>query len=136
MTVIDSHLRCPRCGKRMHMDIGQDDITGAGDMRAEHQCWNCDYREQDRDWSRPLKTDPVARAEWLKRKRLEGWRQDIRFPEVGEWLSCALCQYGTWRNHWETTATVLPALVEHARTMHAGVPVADVLWPLEVPDGA
>lgn len=55
--VIDSPKRCPRCSKRLVMQIGQDDVTGAGDMRARHECWNCEYAEDDRAWSRPLKTD-------------------------------------------------------------------------------
>ena len=55
--VIDSPLRCPRDGKRLVMQIGQDDTTGAGDMRAVHECFHCGYREEDKQWSRPLRTD-------------------------------------------------------------------------------
>lgn len=55
--VLDSHLRCPRDGKRLVVQVGQDDLTGEGDMRAVHECWHCGYREEDRAWSRPLRTD-------------------------------------------------------------------------------
>lgn len=69
---IDSHLRCPRDGKRMLMDVGQDDTTGAGDMRAQHYCPSCDYREMDRDWSKPLRTAGTMAADRLRKIRLEG----------------------------------------------------------------
>lgn len=72
---IDSDRRCSRCHKRMVMQIGQDDSTGAGDMRATHECWNCGRVETDKQWSRPLGTDPtgkVTRAERLRQLRLNG----------------------------------------------------------------
>jgi len=75
--VIESHLRCPRDGKRLIQQIGQDDATGAGDMRATHECWTCGYTEDDRAWSRPLKTDGESAA----RARLNQLR-DVEIPLV------------------------------------------------------
>ena len=72
--ILDSPLRCPRCSKRMAMRIGQDDSTGAGDMRATHECWHCQYSEIDKNWSRPLGTDRARTPmrELLHRLRTEG----------------------------------------------------------------
>ncbi len=55
--IIDSDRRCPRCSKRMMLEIGQAD-SGAVDRfssRAEmvHECWSCGYKELDRNWRRP-----------------------------------------------------------------------------------
>lgn len=50
----DSPRRCPFCGKRMLMEIGQDGALGDYEMQAVHQCWNCDYREIDHEWTRPI----------------------------------------------------------------------------------
>lgn len=36
----DSHIRCPRCSKRMMVELGPDDT---GRLVALHECWNCDY---------------------------------------------------------------------------------------------
>lgn len=70
--IIDSDRRCPRDGKRMVLEIGQAD-SGAQDRfsnRAEmvHICFNCDYREIDRNWRRP-KLGPSA-ADRLLSQRL------------------------------------------------------------------
>lgn len=52
--VDDSHLFCPRheCGKRLHVEIGQDDD---GVTRMWHVCYSCDppYVELDREWKAP-----------------------------------------------------------------------------------
>ena len=77
--VLDSHLSCPRCHKRLIQQIGQDDATGAGDMRATHECWSCGYTEDDRAWSRPLKTDGASAA----RRRLNRLR-GVDIPMVYE----------------------------------------------------
>jgi hypothetical protein len=75
--ITESHLRCPFDGKRMMLEVGQDDTTGRGDMRAEHICWHCDYREIDKAWSRPLKTAGTMMADHLRKQRLEG--RQLRF---------------------------------------------------------
>lgn len=42
--VIDSHLRCPRCSKRLVCDIGPDENDGV--ISIGHDCLNCGYHEQ------------------------------------------------------------------------------------------
>jgi hypothetical protein len=66
MQVIDSPRRCPKCSKRMMMEIGPDEESG-WHMHAVHVCWNCDHREDDRAWSPVLKTDGESAA----RRRLD-----------------------------------------------------------------
>lgn len=69
----------------MVMEVGQDDWTGAGDMRAEHQCWTCGYREADKAWSRPLKTDGHSAAQAAKRLmdlRLHGIEMEIVYDDT------------------------------------------------------
>lgn len=39
-TYEDSHLRCPFDGKRMLVEVGEDDN---GRLSAVHECWHCDY---------------------------------------------------------------------------------------------
>lgn len=87
--VLDSPLRCPHCSKRLVMQVGQDDATGAGDMRATHECWSCNYSEIDKNWSGPLGTDRARTPmrELLRLQRLEGVviplvYDDSPFPEV------------------------------------------------------
>lgn len=48
-----SDPRCPRCGKRLTHDIGQDDITGSGALIVAYRCDNCDYatEEMRRPWA-------------------------------------------------------------------------------------
>ncbi len=76
--VIDSHLHCPRDGKRMVMIIGQDDSTGAGDMRATHQCLSCPYTEEDTAWTRPIKrAKQLVAASRLAEQRLAGWTHEV-----------------------------------------------------------
>lgn len=73
--IIDSDRRCPRCAKRMVLEIGQADHDAADrfSSRAEmvHQCWSCDYSEVDRNWQR-RRIDATRSAERLARLRLEG----------------------------------------------------------------
>ena len=42
----DSDLRCPRDGKRLVMDIGQDSSTGW--VHEHHWCLNCPYEIRER----------------------------------------------------------------------------------------
>jgi hypothetical protein len=46
--VEDSPYRCPRCCKRLVVEVE----PGDGDTSASmwHVCWHCDYAEQDRQW--------------------------------------------------------------------------------------
>jgi hypothetical protein len=84
LQVIDSHLHCPRswCGKRLVLEIGQDDATGAGDMRATHLCLSCDYREEDTAWTRPIKrAKQLVAASRLARQRLEGWTHELVYDD-------------------------------------------------------
>ncbi len=73
--IIDSDRRCPRCSKRMMLEIGQADSDAVDRFsnRAElvHQCWSCGYSELDRNWKRPT-VGSAAAAERLARLRLEG----------------------------------------------------------------
>jgi len=78
---VDSHLRCPRDGKRMLLEVGQDDWSGAGDMRAIHTCWSCGYTEIDKAWSKPLRTAGTMAADRLKRLRLEGTVVPIAYDD-------------------------------------------------------
>ena len=51
MTVTDSVLRCPRCHKRLRLDVGQAGTIGT--PATEHACDNCGYRERgtaDQPW--------------------------------------------------------------------------------------
>lgn len=50
-TVIDSHLRCPRCSKRMV--ISDDD----GITRV-HECWHCEYSRSERYKAQPAPPPP------------------------------------------------------------------------------
>lgn len=70
--------RCPRCHKKLYEQIGQDDTTGAGDMRAVFECWSCNYSEDDIAWSRPLGTDGWSSAakRLMRLRGLEPQRED------------------------------------------------------------
>ena len=46
MLVIESQRRCPRDGKRLVADMGQNDT--AGDLEALLECLHCGYREMQR----------------------------------------------------------------------------------------
>lgn len=70
----DSDRRCPYDGKRMMVEIGQEDVAEdfIGWVLMAHECWHCNYREVDRQWRRPRLTvvgKPTA-AERLKQLRL------------------------------------------------------------------
>lgn len=86
--IIDSDRRCPRCSKRMMLELGQGEER---EVRAVmiHHCWSCDYVEQDKDWKRPkvvVREGPTM-AERLKAQRLgEGvpWREYVYPGEVPE----------------------------------------------------
>ena len=65
MIVEDSDRRCPYDGKRMMLEVGQDDTSGdqmSGWVRMRHVCWHCDYTEIDENWQRPRLVP--ARTEW------------------------------------------------------------------------
>lgn len=72
----DSAMRCPRDGKRLVLDAGQDDVTG--ELVASHSCLHCGYTEHSpRRVSQAAKSPTVTRAmtplrELLQRQRLEG----------------------------------------------------------------
>lgn len=44
----DSDRHCPRDGKRMIVEVGQDD--GHGHVVTSHHCLHCDYSEHDGAW--------------------------------------------------------------------------------------
>ena len=48
--VDDSPYRCPRDGKRLVVEVSQDD---EGVTRMWHCCWHCGYEEQDTTWRVP-----------------------------------------------------------------------------------
>lgn len=79
MTIfIDSHLRCPRDGKRLVVDIGPDENDGV--ISIGHDCLNCGWHEEaPRTVAEARHSDvPQVRAvheslrEALLRQRLEG----------------------------------------------------------------
>lgn len=54
VTPPDSPLRCPVDGKRMVVEIGQDD---SGQTWLWHACLCCGHEERDDEW-RPLVVEP------------------------------------------------------------------------------
>lgn len=78
-----SHLRCPRSscpdyGRRLYMEIGQDD-AGIGGLTVEHRCPECQYAE----FGPPnpvvaMKTSRLEAIERLRRQRLEGFVIPLR----------------------------------------------------------
>lgn len=84
--VIDSDRRCPRDGKLMMLEIGQEESTD-GWTRMVHHCWHCDYTEKDTAWKRPkirVHTGPTM-AERLMAQRLGEavpWREFVYPGEV------------------------------------------------------
>jgi hypothetical protein len=72
--IIDSDLRCPRDGKRMMVELGQQDEDGRdlGALVMWHHCWHCNYKVRDDRTMKPLPTHTPEFAERLKRLRLEG----------------------------------------------------------------
>lgn len=70
---VDSDLRCPRDGKRMLVELGQEvDGRDVGTLVMVHQCFHCGYEVRDDRLRRPLPTRTPQFAERLKRQRLEG----------------------------------------------------------------
>lgn len=89
--IIDSDRRCPLDGKRMLVEIGQNDLAGddsSGWVQMVHFCLHCDYRERDDQWKRPrIKAgDGLTMAERLHKRRIEGWEIPMRtdIPAVEE----------------------------------------------------
>jgi hypothetical protein len=82
--IIDSDLRCPRDGKRMMLEIGQEDAGGAGigTLSMWHQCWHCQYQVRDDRTMRPLPTRTETAAARLKRLRLEGTELKIVYDDT------------------------------------------------------
>lgn len=70
----DSDLRCRRCSKRMHVEVGQQDEDGRdlGSLVMIHECWSCGWTIRDDRRMRPLPTRTPQFAERLKRQRLDG----------------------------------------------------------------
>ncbi len=73
--IIDSDRRCPFDGKRMLVEIGQDDNSATDRLsirvRMVHMCLHCGHEEIDDNWQRP-RIDATQSAERLARLRLEG----------------------------------------------------------------
>lgn len=61
----DSPLRCPRDGKRMLMEVDQDEVSSR--LRITHECWDCGYREEER--RRTTGGNATTAAERLARLR-------------------------------------------------------------------
>lgn len=77
--VVDSHLNCPRDGKRMLLELGQEDVVESriGALAAVHVCPHCDYREADSAWVKPTRRARELVAARLMAQRLAGWTHDI-----------------------------------------------------------
>lgn len=82
--IIDSDLRCPRDGKRMVVELGQQDEDGRdiGQLVMVHMCFHCTYTVRDDRRMRPLPTRTPQFAERLKRQRLEGTVIPIVYDET------------------------------------------------------
>ena len=81
--IIDSDRRCPFDGKRMLVEIGQNDVTGddtSGWVQMIHMCLHCDYRERDDQWKPGTAKAALAPtlAERLHKQRVEGWEIPMR----------------------------------------------------------
>ena len=74
--VLDSPRLCPKCHKRMFMELGPDEGEN-WHLQVIHICWSCDHREEQRAWSRPLRTDGESAA----RRRLNRLR-GVEIPLV------------------------------------------------------
>ena len=75
---IESHIRCPRCSKRLVCDLGPDDD---GAITIGHDCLNCKWHEEaPRSVADARRRSDVPQvravheslAEALRRQRLEG----------------------------------------------------------------
>ena len=61
----DSPRRCPRCHKRMFLELDQEFIGTR--LRMEHHCWSCDWREVE--YQRPKGGTGTTLADSLARLR-------------------------------------------------------------------
>ena len=52
--VLNSPLRCPKCSKRMVMELGENEAEGDAGHEAVHRCWNCDHVEVETGRTVPL----------------------------------------------------------------------------------
>ena len=75
----DSDQRCPRDGKRLVMEIGQDAETGW--VHEHHWCLNCEYSVRERP--RANKTVTVLSVAELLRRRVAHLDRGV---EVEHWL--------------------------------------------------
>lgn len=82
--IIDSDLRCRRCSKRMHAELGQQDEDGRdlGTLVMIHECWSCGWTIRDDRLRRPLPTRTETAADRLKRLRLEGTELKIVYDDA------------------------------------------------------
>jgi hypothetical protein len=82
--IIDSDLRCPRDGKRMVCELGQQDEDGRdlGTLVMWHHCWTCNYKVRDDRRMRPLPTRTETAAARLRRLRLEGTVVPIQYDDT------------------------------------------------------
>ncbi len=78
---IDSDLRCRRDGKRMLVELGQQDEDGRdlGTLVMVHTCFHCGWTIRDDRLRRPLPTRTPQFAERLRRQRLEGTVVPIQY---------------------------------------------------------
>ena len=84
--VDDSDRRCPRCYKKMMLQIGQESNEGWVEM--QHDCWSCGYSEPDKVWRRPLPTrDVEGRPARSQAERLRQIRRGARPSQVWVWDS-------------------------------------------------
>lgn len=81
--VVDSHLNCPRDGKKMLLELGQEDVVESriGALAAVHVCPHCDYREADSAWVKPTQRARERVAARLMAQRLAGWTHDIVYDD-------------------------------------------------------
>lgn len=79
--IIDSDLRCRRCSKLMHVELGQQDEDGRdiGCLVMIHECWSCGWTIRDDRRMRPLPTRTESAAARLRRLRLEGTVVPIQY---------------------------------------------------------
>lgn len=77
--VLDSHRRCPRCHKRMTVEVGQHEETG--EVEVVHHCESCGRRVRDTRWREPARvvTD-LGRANAVD--RLWRMRAQGRVPDA------------------------------------------------------
>jgi hypothetical protein len=81
---IDSDLRCRRDGKRMLVELGQQDEDGRdlGMLVMIHTCFHCGWKIRDDRRGRPLPTRTETAAARLRRLRLEGTVVPIQYDNT------------------------------------------------------